>query len=220
VKVQQVTSEMAEALGLTHAEGSVVSYLDAAGPARKAGIEVGDVIVRFDDDTPPDERALLRDISRTPEGQEVTVGVLRAGAERTISVAVAAWPRSVWDKYDPLPPAEHPRPPVVRPGLGLSLESVPPGGRAKLGLEDNPGGVLVSAVTPGSDAAQRGLVAGDVILRVQDQPVASPAEVQGALAQERAAKHQFAMLLVLQKERKFPGPSWLVLRLPESAAAQ
>jgi serine protease Do len=213
VKVQQITREMAEALGMERDQGSIVSWLSPGGPAQKAGIEIGDVIIRFGTDAPPDERALLRDIAHTPEDQIVNVAVLRAGAQRTIPVTVAAWPRSRWDQSDAPLPVEQPKP--VRPDLGLTFAPVPADSRAKLGLEVGPGGVLVSAVTPGSDAAERGLQVGDVLLRVQEKTVASPAEAQAALAEERAAKHQFAMLLVLEKARTVPGPSWVAVRLPE-----
>jgi serine protease Do len=213
VKVQQVTHDMAKALGMEHARGSIVSWLSPDAPAQKAGIEIGDVIIRFDNDAPQDDRALLRDIARAPEGQHVQVVVLRAGVEQTIPLTVAAWPRSRWDQFDAPLPVEEPKP--VRPDLGLTFAPVPTDGRAKLGLEDGWGGVLVSAVTPNSDAAHRGLSVGDVLLRVQDKTVASPAEAKAALAEERAAKRQFAILLVLQKARKVPGPSWLAVRLPE-----
>ncbi len=213
VKVQQVTAELAKAIGMEHAQGSIVSWLSPGGPAQKAGIEVGDVILRFGDDTPLDERALLRDISYTPEGRQVHIVVLRNGAQRTIPLVVAAWPRSRWDQWDAPLAVERPKP--VPPDLGLTLAPVPPDDRRKLGLEDGWGGVLVSAVSPGSDAAQRGLTTGDVIMRVQDKSVASPAEVQAALGEERAAKRQFLMLLVIEKAPRVSGPSWVAVRLPE-----
>jgi serine protease Do len=215
VKMQQVTPEMAKALGMERAQGSIVSWLSPDGPAQKAGIAIGDIILRFGHDTPRDERALLRDIAHATEGDHVPVEVLRAGAQQTIPVTVAAWPRSRWDQFDGPLPVEQPAP--VRPDLGLTFAPVPADGRAKLGLGDEAGGVVVSAVTPGSDAAQRGLEVGDVLLRVQDTTVASPEAALGALAEERAAKRQFVMLLVLEKGRKVPGPSWVAVRLPQPA---
>jgi serine protease Do len=113
----------------------------------------------------------------------------------------------------PLPVVE---PVPVRPDLGLTFAPVPADGRAKLGLGDGWGGVMVSAVSPGSEAARRGLKVGDVLLRVQDKTVASPAGAKAALAEEQAAKHQFVILLVLDKARKVPGPSWVAVRLPET----
>jgi serine protease Do len=217
VKLQQVTREMAEAMGMAHAEGSVVSWVQPGAPASEGGIEIGDVILRFADDAPRDERGLLRDIARTPEGTQVRVVVLRDGTERTIPVTVAAWPRSLWDEFDtPLSAEQPPKP--VSPDLGLTFEPVPVASRAKLGLTDDASGVLVAAVTPGSDAARRGLVTGDVILRVQAKTVSTPDGALAALEAERAEKRRFVMLLVLQKARKVPGPSWVAVRLPASGA--
>jgi serine protease Do len=217
VKLQQVTREMAEAMGMAHAEGSVVSWVQPGAPASEGGIEIGDVVLRFADDAPRDERGLLRDIARTPEGTQVRVVVLRDGTERTIPVTVAAWPRSLWDEFDtPLSAEQPPKP--VSPDLGLTFEPVPVASRAKLGLTDDASGVLVAAVTPGSDAARRGLVTGDVILRVQAKTVSTPDGALAALEAERAEKRRFVMLLVLQKARKVPGPSWVAVRLPASGA--
>jgi serine protease Do len=214
IKVQQVTPEMAEALGLQRTEGSVVSWVRPEGPARKAGLEIGDVILRFGNDAPRDERALLRGIVRTPVGDTVPVTVLRQGVQKTLEVTVAPWPREVWETRDAPLPTERPTA-EIRPDLGLSLVSIPESDRAKYGLEDGLSGVLVSGVVPGSDAARRGMTEGDVILRVQERPIAVPADVRASIDAEREAKHRFIALLVLQKERKYPGPSWMVLRLPQ-----
>jgi C-terminal processing protease CtpA/Prc len=76
--------------------------------------------------------------------------------------------------------------------------------------------VLITGVVAGSDAARRGAVAGDVILRVQDTPVATPSDVQHALLAVREEKRPFVMMLVLPKVRKVPGPRWVTLRVASS----
>jgi serine protease Do len=212
IKVQQVTPDMADGLGMRRAEGAIVSWL-ADGPARQAGIAVGDVILRYNGESPQDERALLRDVTHTPVGETVAVGVLRDGAELSLPVTIGEWPRSRWEERDAPMPAGHPRI-VIRPDLGLSLAAIPSSDRAKLGLQDMSGGVLVSGVIPGSDAARRGMTDGDVILRAQNTTTMSPADVQRAIDAERAAKRRFIMMLVLQKAHTVPGPSWVALRLP------
>jgi len=216
VKVQQITLPMAEALGMRVPEGSVVSWVLPDGPARKAGIQIGDVILRFGDKAPRDERALLRDIVRTPVGETIQVTLVRDGTQQTLPVVVAAWPRKKWETRDAPLPTERPTA-DIRPDLGLSLASIPSADRAKYGLEDDVGGVLVSGVVPGSDAARRGITEGDVILRIQAKPVAATADVQSSITAEREAKRRFIMMLVLQKERAAPGPSWIALRLPDAA---
>jgi serine protease Do len=217
VKVQQMTRAMAEAMGVRRPEGSVVSWVMPDSPAHKAGIAIGDVILRYNGDTPGDERALLRDIAKTQVGETVQVTVLRDGAEHRIPVTIASWPRSQWDARDAPVTAERPKI-TIPPDLGLSLAAIQPDQRAGFGLEDDTSGVLITGVLPGSDAARRGATDGSVILRVQNQPVATPGDVQGAIDAARGAGHPFVMMLVLPKVRKTPGPRWLALQLTASDA--
>ncbi len=173
------------------------------------------MILRYGNDTPRDERALLRGIVRTAVGDTVQMTVLRQGVQQTLPVTVAPWPRDRWDTLDAPLPTDRPTA-AIRPDLGLSLASIAASDRAKYGLEDGlSGGVLVSGVVPGSDAARRGMTEGDVILRVQERLIAVPADVQASIDAERDAKHRFIVMLVLQKARKTRGPSWVALRLPE-----
>ena len=211
VKVQQVTRELAAAMG-TKPEGSVVAWVMPASPAHEAGIEIGDVILKYGDATPGDERALLRDIVRTPVGETVPVVVQRGSAERTLPVTIASWPRSQWQERDAPMTAQRPKL-TIPPDLGLSLSAIQTNQRAKLGLEDGLTGGLVNGVLPGSDAAHRGVGAGDVILRVQDKPMAQPGDVQHAIGAARGENRPFVMMLILPKVRKMPGPEWVALRL-------
>lgn len=216
IKLQQVTPEMARAIGMQRPQGSIVSWIMPGGPAEHAGIAIGDVVLKYGDDAPHDERALLRDIVKTPAGHAVNIVVMRDNNELTLPITVAEWPRSKWDERDaPLPP-ERPNSAISR-NLGLSLAAIPTSKRASLGLEDREGGVLVANVVPGSDAARRGVANGDIILRVDKDSTASPDEVWKAINAERAAKREFTMMLVLQKHPLAPGAEWVVLRLREPA---
>ena len=216
VKIQEVTLEMARAMGMQRPQGSIVSAITPGGPAEHAGMAIGDVILKYGDDAPHDERALLRDVVRTPVGKAVNVVIQRDNTELTLPITVAEWPRSKWDERDAPLPAEH-RNSRIPPDLGLSLAAIPTSKRASLGLEDTEGGVLVAGVAPGSDAARRGLTDGDIILRVHRDPTASPDEVWKAINAERAERREFTMMLVLQKHPRAPGAEWVVLRLHEPA---
>jgi serine protease Do len=90
---------------------------------------------------------------------------------------------------------------------------VPADEKANLGLEPGLQGVLVTRVSPGSDPANRGMSTGDVILRVQNDAVGSPAAVQAGIDAARAAKHNYVLMLVLPKSREVPGPKWVALLL-------
>jgi serine protease Do len=174
------------------------------------------VILKYGDDAPHDERALLRDIVKTPVDEAVNVVIQRDNNELTLPVTVAEWPRSKWEERDAPVPAERPNS-SVPPDLGLSLAAIPTSKRASLGPEDTEGGVLVADVVPGSDAARRGLTNGDIILRVDRDATASPDDIWKAINAERAERREFTMMLVLQKHPKAPGAEWVVLRLREPA---
>ncbi len=210
--VQQVTPEMAQALGMKRPEGSIVAATAPGGPAAAAGLQVGDVVLRFGDKTPSDERALLRMIAETPEGQGSSLTVWRAGQQVTIPVVVREWPRQQWDKFEMI---SKPAPLhwTLPPNFGLTLTDLTDKNRAHYGLETQQTGVLITGVASDTDAAEHDLAPGDVILRVQDTPVKSSEEVQARLDAVRDAKRSFALLLVLPKVQTRPGPRWVPLRV-------
>ncbi len=210
VKVQQVTPDIADAMGMTQPEGAIVAWVLPEGPAKKAGLAVGDVVLRFNGNAPSDDRALLRDILRTPVGDRVNVSIRRGGEEHELPVVVGEWPRDQWEKRDAPMQARRPKM-VIPPDLGLSMAVVTKTQRASLGLEDGLDGVMVNSVAANSDAAQRGMMGGDVILRVQDKTVATPAEVQAGIDAARARKRDHVLMLILPKVRTVPGPKWLAL---------
>jgi serine protease Do len=216
IKVQQVTREIAEAMGASQPAGSLVSWVIPDSAGAKAGLAIGDVIVKYGDDTPSDDRALLRDIGQTDVGKTVQVVVLREGVQHSFPVTIEAWPRAKWEERDAPTAALAPKA-TIPPDLGLALATIDKSQRAKLEFEDAVSGVLISAVQPNSDAARRGAVAGDIILRVQEKAVADPADVLRAIAAARSERRPFVMMLVLPKVRTVPGPRWVTLRLNEDA---
>jgi serine protease Do len=212
VKLQQVTPDIALAIDMARPEGSIVAWVMPNGPAQKAGLTIGDVVLRFGGHTQSDERELLRNIATSQVGDTITLRVRHTGAERDISMATMEWPRDQWDKRDAPVTTQRPKI-VIPPDLGLALSPIPADQKQSLGLEDGLNGVLVKTVAPGSDPATRGMVAGDVILRVQDKPVANPADVQSGIDTARNAKRDFVLVLVLPKKRDIPGPKWIPLQL-------
>jgi serine protease Do len=212
VKLQQVTPDIADAMGMAQPEGSIVAWVLADGPAHQGGLGIGDVVLRFGSKAPTDERALLREIAHTPVGTTTTLLVRHGAEERTIPITVAEWPRNQWDVRDA--PVATPRPKIpTPPDLGLTLGPVPDDAKAKLGLQADLTGVLVTAVAPDSDPARRGMVGGDIILRVQQKPVVTPEDVRAAVDAARTSKRDFVLMLILPKVRDIPGPKWVALQL-------
>jgi serine protease Do len=212
VKVQTMTDEIASAMGLPQPEGSVVSWVLSGGPAMKAGMQVGDVILQFNGKTPSDERALLRAIAHTSAGVATTMLVLRDGKQITLPITVDSWPRNQWEEMDKPAPILRPNNPIP-PHLGLTLAPIPPADKTKLGLVGDLNGVQVTDVAKESDPESRGMTKGDVILRVQNKPVTTPAEVWTGVDAARAEKRDFVLLLIYPKVRDVPGPKWVALRL-------
>jgi len=119
LKVQLLTQELANAEGIQQAGGSIVSWVFPDGPAGKAGLEIGDIIFRFNNGMPSDDRALLRDIARTPAGTTINLAVRRNGVERNVAMVTDVWPRNQWEARDAPLPIQEPKI-SVPPNLGLS----------------------------------------------------------------------------------------------------
>ncbi len=214
VKIQQLTPDMGLAIGLPDPQGSIVANVAPDGPAAEAGLRVGDVIVRFGSEAPSDERALLRAIATAPIGQNIVLGILRDRKPLSLNVRVKEWPRSQWDRFDPPVSASAPHFDVP-PDLGITLASLDPANRAHYGVGLEQAGILITGVAAGTDAAQRGVVTGDVILRIDSKTVSSPGDVKTALDVARADKRDFVVALIQPKVSTKPGPEWVALRVTD-----
>ena len=215
--MQQFTQHIAQALGTALPAGAIVADVQTDSPATRAGLQVGDLVVRYGDAAPGDQRALLRAIERTPEGTVVPVTVLRDGTTKQLTATIEVWPGNPEDEV--IPPTSvaqerHPDP----PDLGLALAALTADARTQAGLAPGQPGVLITKVAPRTAAAEARLGPGDVILRVQTMPVATPADVLQGFAQTRAQQRTFVLALVLQKQPpkpQQPGARWFALRLGE-----
>ncbi len=217
VKIQQVTPELASALGMPEPKGAIVAWVVAGGPAEKANLQIGDVILRFGDQEPSDERALLRSIASSTPGRQVTLGVLRLGKPVDVPVTLAEWPKMQWEERDAPTKVEPPHW-VIRPDLGLTVTPLTDELRAKNEIGPGPKGALVLGVAQDADAARRGISPGDVILRIGSAVVESQDELQREVERARTDKRDYALLLVLPKSQpdpatKWPGPKWVALRV-------
>ncbi len=217
IKVQQVTPEIASGLRMQQPEGSIVAWVTDDGPADLAGLRAGDVILRLNDKTPSDDRALLREIGMSPPGRTVKIGLLRDGKEIEVPVTLAEWPKMDWEERDAPTKASQPQWSIPR-DLGLKVEPLTPEVRAKNELSLGWSGVLVTGVEQDTDAAQRGVKPGDVILQVGSVPVLTAEEMQGEIDRVRKEKQSIALLLILPKhahedDPQFPGPTWYALQV-------
>src|SRR5438270_4533680 len=177
VKIQQVTEDIAESLGVRPARGALVAGIDDKGPAKPAGIEPGDVIVKFDGKEIKEMRDLPKIVGDTPIGKDVPVIIIRKGKEETKTVRLGRLedvPQQASVKTDA--PAEDKS--VVQKALGLSLSNMSDELRKKHKIKEAVKGVVITAVDANSAASEKRLNVGDVIVKVTDEEVATAADVQ------------------------------------------
>ena len=200
VRIQQVTDEIAESLGMKQTRGALIAGVDDKGPAKPAGIEPGDVVVKFDGKEIKDMRDLPRIVADTPVGKDVEVLIVRKGKEETKTVKLGR----LEDSDPKLAAATKSEPKdeqsVVKKTLGLDLANLSEELRRRHKIKDGIKGVVITAVEPGSAAAEKRLSAGDVIVEVAQEPVASAADVQKRVDQLKKEGRRSALLLVANAE--------------------
>jgi serine protease Do len=191
VNIQQVTPDLADGMGLPAAVGALVSNVTPNGPAWKAGIHTGDIILSFDGKKIPDARTLSRAAASTPIGKTVPVEVLRNRQHVTVRLTVQRLNEP--SRAAPKPPPPKPRKTTQ---LGLSLSPLDADARAEFRVPGGVQGVVVTDVEPDSPADEKNVRAGDVIVTLQNQPVRTPEEVQRRLAADLKSGKKVEVLLV------------------------
>jgi len=173
VQVQQVTENIADALGMTEPAGALVDDGRSDGPAAKAGLTAGDVITAVDGEAIKNGRELARRVGAKAPGTTVTLDVRRNGESKTLAVELGTMP-SDGQAHSEAAPRQSP---TQSPHLGLSL--APASQVAGAGKQ----GVAVVAVDPGGPAAESGLQVGDIILDLGGKTVSNPGDVRKELAE-------------------------------------
>jgi serine protease Do len=201
VRIQPVTEEIAESLSIKPARGALVAGVDDKGPAKPAGIEPGDVVVRFDGKDIKDPKDLSRVVADTAVDKEVDVVVIRKGKEENRKVKIGrlednekAKEASVKTKDEP---AEKP---VTQKALGLDLATLSKDLRSKYKIKDSVKGVIITGVDGASDAADKRLSAGDVIVEVAQEAVSNAADVKKRVDQVKKDGKKSVLLLVANGE--------------------
>ena len=193
VRIQDVSSDVADALGLAQARGALVTEV-MDGPSKAAGVESGDVILRFDGVAVADTRDLVRRVADAGVGRDVEVVVFRDGSEQTLHVTLAQ------RDEERLTPAsgsgQAPAPVAPTTILGLDVVPLTDQMRTDMGLPVGVEGLVVRDVEAGSDAESKGLRAGDIITEAGQQPVTSVDAFQAALDAARDAGRRTLLLMV------------------------
>jgi serine protease Do len=193
VQIQSATPEMAGSLGSPDIKGAIVASVVDSSPAAKAGLKQGDVIVSVNGSGINDSRDLTRKVALMSAGSHVDFGVLRDGRKQNISVTIG--------KREEQQASAIGRPNTgVRPSsenlLGMDMAPITPETRDAYKLDDNAKGVVVTSVDPDSDAASKGLNAGDVIVKMGTKDVHTPTDVRQSVADAKKVGRDSVLMLV------------------------
>jgi serine protease Do len=200
VQIQQVTPEIAAAVGLDEPKGAIVSQVLPDSPAAAAGLKQGDVILAFGDKPVDEMRDLPRVVAETDVGAKVDVKIWRDHQDRSVAVTIARLQESDQVAATEQPP-EQPAVPGAEPvePLGLQLAALTPELRQQLGIPETVDGVVVMDVAAEGPAAEEGLRPGDVIEQVGSEPVTTPAQVAD-LARAARSENRNAVLLLVNRQ--------------------
>jgi serine protease Do len=207
-RTQDMTPDIADAIGLSPPRGTIIANLEKDGPAERAKLQEGDVILRFGKQTPKDMRSLVRMVAEGT-GQTVPLTVWRDGKEQTVPITITQWPEepptAAGQSATPAQNASAQQP----PDLGLHAGSLTDDARAKYHLPAGRQGVLLTEVAPNTIASDRGLKPGDVVLRVQRWPITAPDDVLRRLDEARKENRHHVALLIVDAD----GVRWIALPL-------
>ncbi len=195
VRIQQVTDEIAESLNIKPARGALIAGVDEKGPAKPAGIEPGDVVVKFDGKDIKDPKDLQRVVADTAVGKEVDVVVIRKGEEQSKRVTLGR----LEDNDKPVPATvktPEPEKPVTQRALGLDLANLSKDLRSRYKIKDSVKGVVITNVEGNSDAAEKRLSPGEVIVEVAQEAVSNAADIKKRVDQLKKDGKKSVLLLV------------------------
>lgn len=210
VRIQDVTPDVAEAIGLETAHGALVTDVPE-GPAAEAGIQAGDVILSFDGKDVTDTRELVRVVGNSEVGKTVRVVVFRDGKTKTLKVTLGR--REAAEAAVPAAqPGAAPEAPQEKTVLGLTLMPLDDELRAQLELDDATTGLVVTDIDPLSDAYEKGLRAGDVITEAGQQKLRGIPDLEDRIAEAREAGRKSILLLV----RRAGEPRFVALSVEEN----
>ncbi|MGQ0456672.1 MAG: Do family serine endopeptidase [Hyphomicrobium sp.] len=199
VKIQNVDEDTAASLGLSEAKGALISEVTPNGPAQASGLKTQDAILQVNADKIADSRDLARKIAEFAPDTMVDVKVWRNNSEQTVKVKLGLFPNNpeaamTGEDDDKGKPAEPPKASLELSQLGITLMPARSGGEKD--------GVVIAEIDPSSDAAEKGLKAGDVILAVSGENVTDPKDVVSGVKKAEELKRSAVLLHIKSSDQK------------------
>ncbi|HTQ12896.1 MAG TPA: Do family serine endopeptidase [Rhizomicrobium sp.] len=197
VQIQSVTPDIAASVGRKDNKGAIVASIVPGGPAARAGVQQGDIVLALNGKSIEDSRDLTRRVADLPAGSTATFTIDRSGQPKTITVKIGVRKDEQQADNDNNPHAQANAGGSTGEAMGLGLAAITPSLREQFNLENGVNGVVITRVDPDSDAADKGLEAGDVVLSVANRPVHTPADIKSRIADAHAAGRDTVLVLVL-----------------------
>lgn len=208
VRIQDVSEDVAEAMGLEDAKGALVTDVPD-GPSKEAGLLAGDVILSFDGTEVANTRSLVRTVGNTEVGKTVRVVVYREGKTETLKVTLGRREDAERQSGGSAPSDSEGPTETEKDLLGLTIGTLTDKLREELGLSADTDGLVILSVDEVSEAWEKGLRAGDVITEAGQQKVSSIAELETRISEAREAGRKSLLLLV----RRNGEPRFVALNL-------
>jgi serine protease Do len=204
IQMQDLTRDIAEALGMPSGRGTLVARVEPGEAAEKAGIRQGDVIVRVNNQEVTPDQTLSYLIANVAPGARVPIELIRDGKRQTVTVTVGTRPpEDQLAGFDPeaedgIPGQDGEESAPASASLGVAVTPLTPQIARSIGVDPQIKGVVVLGASPTSDAAAKGIRRGDVIVNINRTPVATAADVSRIVAEaKRAGRNQ--VLLYVQR---------------------
>jgi serine protease Do len=194
VQIQNIDEDTAASLGLAAAKGALVKEVVPNGPGAAAGLKSQDAVLAVNNVAINDSRELAQKIGDYAPNTTVDVKVWRGNKEEIVKVKLGTFPTSR-EEIAKLEEGQSSTAPTSFSSLGLAFESV-------RGAKTSRDGVQISEVEPNSDAAEKGLSAGDVVTQVNQQPVSSPEDVEAAVKRARDMGRPSVLLSVRSQNQQ------------------
>jgi serine protease Do len=212
VTLDDMTQELARALGLPQSTGAIISEVDPAGPG-SASLRPGDVLEALNGVRLNDSRAFMRAIVTMAIGQAAHLTVWRDGKEHAITATAAEWPHHT-PSTETVSPKVAGAVVVNASDVGITVGPITAAARRRYGLDAKLTGALVSTVERDSEAQDLGIEPGDVVIAAQGSPVATPDDFRRMVSAAQAQQRPYLAALVWTKH----GARWVSLSLDDAGS--